>query len=59
MGSIYEKNSDQKSRDTRFFGIFLFHESKPSGPLIKRLKWFCLKVRFHEDIREKFDSGQC
>ena len=27
------------------FGIFLFHELKPSGLLISRLKWFCLKFR--------------
>ena len=36
------------------FEIFLFHESKPSGPLINRIKWFCLKVRFHGEICEKF-----
>ena len=34
------------SRDVLPF--FLFHEKKPSGPLINRLKWFCLKIRFHE-----------
>ena len=42
----------------RFFVIFLFHESKPSGPLINRLKWFCLKIRFRKDIREISDSAQ-
>ena len=29
------------------------------APLIKRLKWFCLKIRFHEDIRKISDSAQC
>ena len=28
------------------FGNFLFHESKPSGPLINRLKWFCVSFVF-------------
>ena len=42
-----------------FLAFFLFHESMPSGPLINRLKWFCLKVRFHGDIHEKFDTTQC
>ena len=36
---------------TRFVGIFLSHESNPSGPLINRLKWFCLKIRFRGDIQ--------
>ena len=36
---------------------FLFHESNPSGPLINRLKWCCLKIRFREDIREIGDSA--
>ena len=44
------------SRD--FLEFFLFHESKPSGPLINRLKWFCLKVCFHGEICKKFDSAQ-
>ena len=44
------------SRD--FLAFFLFHELKPSGPLKNRLKWFCFKIRFCEDIREKFDSAQ-
>ena len=35
------------SRD--FLPFFLFHESKPSGPLTNRLKWFCLKIRFRGD----------
>ena len=38
------------SRD--FCHFFLFHESKPLGPLINRLKWFCLKIHFCEDICE-------
>ena len=42
----------------RLLVIFLFHESKPSGPLINILKWFCLKFRFREDIREIIDSAQ-
>ena len=33
------------------FDLYFFHESNPSGPLINRLKWFCLKIRFREDIR--------
>ena len=37
------------SRDFR--PQFFFHESNPSGPLISRLKWFFLKLRFREDIR--------
>ena len=44
---------------TRIFVIFLFHESKPSGTLINRLKWFSVKIRFCEDIREISDSAQC
>ena len=28
------------------FVIILFHESRPFGPLINSLKWFCLKIRF-------------
>ena len=39
------------------FVIFLFHESKPSGPVINSLKWFCLKIRFREDICEISDSA--
>ena len=42
----------------RFFDIFLFHEWNPSGPLINSLKWFCLKISFHGDIRKKIDSTQ-
>ena len=48
-----------KGQCHEIFGNFLFHESKPSGPLINRLKWFCLKVSFRGEIREKFDSAQC
>ena len=44
---------------TRFLFIFLFYELKPSGPLMNRLKWFCLKIRFREDVREIRDSVQC
>ena len=32
---------------------------KPSGPLIIRLKWFCLKVCFPGEICLKFHSAQC
>ena len=39
-------NNYLKGQCHEIFGIFLFHESKPFGPLINRLKWFCLKVRF-------------
>ena len=55
----YEKLNGLKGQCHEIFGIFLFHESKPSGPLINRLKWFCFKVRFRGEIREKFDSAQC
>ena len=41
-----------KGQCREIFLNFLFHESKPSGPLINSLKWFC------GDIREKFDSSQ-
>ena len=47
-----------KGQCHEIFWHFLFHESKPSGPLINRLKWFCLKVRFQGELREKFDSPQ-
>ena len=30
------------------FGFF--HERNPPGPLINRLKWFCLMIRFRGDI---------
>ena len=43
------------SRDFFFF----FYELTPSGPLMNRLKWFCLKIRFREDVREIRDSVQC
>ena len=33
------------------FDLYFFHESNPSGPLINRLKWFCLKIRIREDIQ--------
>ena len=64
MGSNHKKmevenlvtHSLKRGSVTRFF---LFHESKPSGPLINRLNWFCLKVHFRGDICEKFDSAQC
>ena len=29
----------------------------PSGALINRIKWFCLKIRFCGDIRKNFDSA--
>ena len=32
------------------FDLYFFHEWNPSGPLINRLKWFCLIIRFREDI---------
>ena len=41
-----------KGQCHEMFCHFLFNESKPSGPLINRLKkWFCLKIRFHVEIR--------
>ena len=48
-----------KGQCHEIFVIFLFHESKPSGPLINRLKWFCLKIRVREDIRKIGDSALC
>ena len=43
--SLYDSSKSKLkgavSRD--FFDIFLFPESKPFGPLINSLKWFCLK----------------
>ena len=36
---------------TRFSTSIFFHQSNPSGPLINRLNWFFLKIRFGEDIR--------
>ena len=33
------------------FDLNFFHKSNPFGPLIKGLMCFCLKIRFHEDIR--------
>ena len=42
---------------TRFLRNF-YHESNPSGPLINRLKWFLLQIRFRGDIREISDSAQ-
>ena len=32
--------------------------SRPSGTLINKLKWFCLKICLCGDIRKKFDSAQ-
>ena len=40
------------------FWHFLFHESNPYGPLINRLKWFSVKIRFRGDIHEISDSTQ-
>ena len=42
-----------------FLQFFFPHESNPFGSLINSLKWFCWKIRFREDIREKRDSAQC
>ena len=55
-----EKNESLflKGECHEIFCHILFHESKPSGPWINRLKWFCLKVRFRKDIREISDSAQ-
>ena len=35
-----------KGQCHEIFCHFLFHESNSSRPLINRLKWFCLKIRF-------------
>ena len=32
------------------FRHFLFYETNPPGPLINKLKWFCWKNSFREDI---------
>ena len=40
------------SRD--FLPLFFFHESNPSGPLINRLKYFFLKIRFRQFKVKKF-----
>ena len=37
------------SRDFR--PQFFCHKSNPSGPPINKLNWFCLEIRFCEDIR--------
>ena len=34
----------------KIFDLYYFHESTPPGPLINRLKWFCLKIHFRKDI---------
>ena len=47
-----------KGQCHEIFWHFLFHELNPSGPLINRLKWFFLKIRFSQDTREKFVSAQ-
>ena len=49
---------DLKGQCQEIFCHFLFHESKPSGPLINKLNWFCLKIRFCEDIRKISDFAQ-
>ena len=36
---------------TRFSTSSFFHDSKPSGPLINRLKYFRIRFRFRRDIR--------
>ena len=44
------------------FYLYFFHESNPPGPLINRLKWFCLKIHFREDIQiqnSKFKVRLC
>ena len=49
---LRDKLQDLKGAVSRDFQpLFFFHESNPSGPLINRLKWFFLKIRFREDIR--------
>ena len=59
---IFVKNSlpepPLKGQCHEIFVIFLFHESKSPGPLKNKLKWFCLKIRFCEDICEISDSAQ-
>ena len=47
-----------KGQCHEIFWNFLFHESKPSGPLINSLKCFCFKIRFCEDICKISDSTQ-
>ena len=41
-----------KGQCHKIFDLYYFPESNPSGPLIKKLKWFRLKIKiFREDIR--------
>ena len=40
-----------KGAVSRDFRPIFFHKSNPSGPLINKLKWFFLKIRFRKDIR--------
>ena len=47
-----------KGQYHEIFYLYFFHKLKPSGLLINRLKWFCLKVCFLGEIRKKFDSAQ-
>ena len=46
-----KENYELKGQCHEIFDLYFFHESNPSGPLINRLKWFCLKIRFRKDIR--------
>ena len=40
-----------KEAVSRDFRPLFFHELNPSGPLMIRLNWFFLKIRFHKDIQ--------
>ena len=49
---VYKTSKVHSVSVTRLFGLFLFHESNPPGPLINRPKWFRWKIHFRGDIRE-------
>ena len=52
-GDLYQHSFLKGQCHEIFSHFYLFIESKPSGPLINRINWFCLKVCFHGDTREK------
>ena len=54
---LSEKHTALKGQCHETFWHF-FHESNLSGPLLNRLKWFFLKIRFRGDICEISDSAQ-
>ena len=60
-GTILQSKRLKRTVSRDFLAFFLFHESNPSGPLINRLKCFCLKIVFVEIFTKnlnprKFDN---